>query len=351
MDPRVSNVAEAAQDTVMYILVTIDEAYAKPFRVLAQSAVTNNPGYKLVFVLAHSSIRLAIIRELQDYCERIGAALLPATIGEEALREAPATRRYPREVYYRLLAPHVLPKHIKRVIYLDCDMLVVGSLAPLWETDLHGMAYAAASHSGENGLVNRMNQLRLKTMHEYFNTGVLLIDLDRARRVITTEKLIECTESLGKRIILPDQDVFNVVCGEYCIPIDEELWNYDAYSYVRYLTASRGEHDVDWVMENTSVLHFCWPHKPWKVPYAGRFGSLYKHYLQLAERNWEGIIDEPSEPVTNGSTDNQDEDRGESLSPISLFGRLFPFVASAGRTISKVRGERGLGRANHMRVW
>lgn len=351
MDPRVSNVAEATRDTAIYILVTIDETYAKPFRVLAQSAVMNNPGYKLVFILVHSSIRPAIIRELQDYCERIGAALLPATIGEEALREAPATRRYPREVYYRLLAPHVLPTHIKRVIYLDCDILVVGSLAPLWKIDLRGMAYAAASHSGENSLVNRMNQLRLKTTHEYFNTGVLLMDLDRARRAITTEKLIKCTEVLGRRIILPDQDVFNVVCGECCTPIDEEFWNYDAYSYARYLTASRGEHDIDWVMENTSVLHFCWPHKPWKVPYAGRFGSLYKHYLQLAERNWEGIIDEPSEPVTNGSTDNQDEDRGESLSPISLFGRLFPFVVTAGRAISKVRSERGLGRANHMRAW
>lgn len=39
------------------------------------------------------------------------------------------TKRYPHEVYYRLLAPHVLPESIDRVIYLDCDMLVIGSLA------------------------------------------------------------------------------------------------------------------------------------------------------------------------------------------------------------------------------
>lgn len=298
-----------ARDATMNILVTIDEGYAKPFRVLAKSAVVNNPDYEIVFVLAHSSVRPSVVRELQAYCERIGTTLLPVAIDGEVLREAPSTRRYPHEVYYRLLAPHVLPESIERVIYLDCDMLVIGSLAPLWEIDLHGMAYAAASHSGENGLVNRMNQLRLKTTHEYFNTGVLLMDLDRARKLMTAERLIECTEALGRRIILPDQDVFNVLCGECCVPIDEELWNYDAYNYARYLTASHGEHDVDWVMENASVLHFCWPHKPWKVPYAGRFGSLYKHYLQLAERSWEDLAGKLDGPAVDGSSDVQNEGR------------------------------------------
>lgn len=294
---------EAASDTLMNILVTIDEGYVRPFTVLAKSAVVNNPDYEITFILVHSSIRASVVRELQAYCKKIGSTLLPAAIDEERLLEAPATKRYPREVYYRLLAPHVLPESIERVIYLDCDMLVIGSLAPLWEIDLHGMAYAAASHSGENGLVNRMNQLRLNTTHEYFNTGVLLMDLNRARELITAEGLIECTEALGRRIVLPDQDVFNVICGECCIPIDEELWNYDAYNYVRYLTASHGEHDVDWVMENASILHFCWPHKPWKVPYAGRFGSLYKHYLQLAERCWEDLEDGLAGPIADDSSD------------------------------------------------
>lgn len=275
---------DSARET-MNILVTIDEGYITPFKVLAKSIVMNNPEYSVSFILVYSSIRPALVEDIKAYCEGVGARFTAVRIDEGQFGDAPATKRYPLEVYYRLLAPHALPPSVERVIYLDCDMLVINSLSPLWKMDLQGMAYAAASHSGEKSAIDRVNQIRLGTDHEYFNTGVLVMDVERARKIMTPERLAECVDDLGRRIVLPDQDVFNIVCGECCTPIDEEIWNYDAYSYVRYLAASRGEHDVDWVMENVSVLHFCWPHKPWRVPYAGRFGSLYKHYMQLADRS------------------------------------------------------------------
>ncbi|MBR3690907.1 MAG: hypothetical protein IKL97_07410, partial [Eggerthellaceae bacterium] len=65
--------------------------------------------------------------------------------------------------------------------------------------------------------------------------------------------------------------------------------------------------DVDWVVENASILHYCWPHKPWKVPYAGRFGSLYKHYLQLAERSWGNMASTATEEAPKESLNRPTE--------------------------------------------
>ena len=43
-----------------------------------------------------------------------------------------------------------------------------------------------------------------------------------------------------------------------------------------------GEWDLDWVIKNTVVLHFCGRDKPWDEDYIGRFAGLYKHYFKKA---------------------------------------------------------------------
>lgn len=272
----------ALQDNTVNILVAINERYVNQFKVLAKSAVTNNPDAELRFFLIHSSLTFAIIDELNEFCLSLGAHLAPIKVNEGPLSNVPTTSRYPAEVYYRLLASYVLPSSVKRILYLDCDMLVTGSLKPLYDIDLEGMAFAAASHSGEVSPVDLVNQMRLGTDHKYFNTGIILMDTARARSVMTPDRLMQCVDELGRLIILPDQDVFNVVCGESCLAIDDEIWNYDTRAFAQYRAASLGEHDVTWVMANTAVLHFCGPRKPWKKSYAGRFGVLYKHYMKLA---------------------------------------------------------------------
>ena len=267
------------------ILITIDEGYIEPFKTLAKSVMVNNRGEYVRFLLVHSSIDGGRLSALHAFCTELGADFAAIRVSEDDFGDAPTTKRYPLEVYYRLLAPHVLPSSIERVIYLDCDMLVVNSLKPLWELDLQGNAFAAASHSDEVSAVDAMNQLRLDTDHAYFNTGLIVMDTARARGVMTPEKLYECIDELGKLIVLPDQDVFNAVCGECTLPLDDEVWNYDVRKFPQYLAASLAEHhDAAWVMEHTAVLHFCGRLKPWRKSYAGRFGMLYRHYMNLARR-------------------------------------------------------------------
>lgn len=269
----------------MNLLVTIDAGYIGPFKVLAKSVVVNNLDFRVRFLLLHSGLDVGELSALHAYCDAIGADFAAFRVEAENLAGLPVSKRYPVEVYYRLLAPFILPSSIDRVIYLDCDMLVVNSLRPLWEIDLKGCAYAAASHSGEVSAVDTLNQIRLDTDHTYFNTGLLVMDLARARQVLTLEKFAVRVEDLGRLIVLPDQDVFNAACGEGTLALDDELWNYDVRKFVQYKAASRGEHGMDWVMRNTAVLHFCGPRKPWRGSYSGRFSALYKHYVNLAMRD------------------------------------------------------------------
>ena len=268
----------------MEILVTLDEHYLPQLQVLLTSLSLNSPGEAVRLWLMHRGMPEAALEAVRRRCAQCGWQFEPVEVDGGIFAHAPVTRQYPQEMYYRLLAPHLLPETLGRVLYLDPDILVINSLRPLWETDLEGNLFAAASHTGKTELMNNINHARLGTDHDYFNSGVLLIDLDAGRREIDPEVIFRYTAAHAYELLLPDQDLLNVLYGTRTLPLDDFRWNYDARNYNSYLLRSSGVCDLDWVMEHTAILHFCGKAKPWKKGYHHRFGVLYKHYQNLTRR-------------------------------------------------------------------
>lgn len=263
------------------LLVTLDENYIPPLQVLLTSIHATNPGEPITLYLMHSGIPAEKLSSVEALCALYGIELRPVPVGSELFEDAPVTKQYPQEMYYRLLTPHLLPGDVHRVLYLDPDTLVINPLRPLWETELDGNVFAAASHKGKTELVSGINQVRLGTESKYFNSGVLLIDLDAARREVKSEEIFDFVEHHGRELVLPDQDVLNALYGERTLELDDAVWNYDARNFNTYLLRSGGDCDLDWVLGHTAILHFCGKTKPWQPGYLHRFGVLYKHYIQL----------------------------------------------------------------------
>ena len=269
----------------MNLLLTLDENYLLPCKVMLDSFFASNPQEKDVTVyLLHSAIPGGKLAELKAFCAAFGAKLIPVAVEPTLFENAPTSKRYPKEMYYRLLSPLILPRQVERVLYLDPDMLIINPLRPLWEQNLGGNVFAAASHTGLTEMANEINQRRLDTEHEYFNSGVMLIDLKAARDLVTAEDVFRCVSEHEKELILPDQDVFNMLYGKQTLPVEDVLWNYDVRNYAKYLIRSSGSHDLNWVMDNTAVLHFCGKNKPWHADYKNPFGMLYLHYQNLTLR-------------------------------------------------------------------
>lgn len=272
----------------MDLLVTFDQNYIPPFRTMLKSLVLNNPGEVFHVWLLHSAIPQEQLWELEEYCAGQGVPLTPLVVDRTMFEGAPISKQYPQEMYYRLLAPLLLPESTRRVLYLDPDILVINPLRPLWEAELGDLAFAAASHVGLTGVMNGINRVRLGTEHDYYNSGVMLMDLVKARGFVKPEEIFQCVREHGDELLLPDQDLFNHLYGRQTLPLNDAVWNYDARRYSDYLLRSSGEYHMDWVMRNTAVLHFCGKSKPWKHSQTGRFAALYKHYMRLCERELSG---------------------------------------------------------------
>lgn len=268
----------------MELLVTVDKNYIPPLQVMLTSLHMNNPGEDVELYLLHSKLQEKELEPLEKQCGRLGYKFFPVKIEDSWFSQAPVTKQYPREMYYRLLAPCFLPQKLHRILYLAPDILVINSLKPLWETDMKGRLFAAAAHTGKTNLANNINQVRLGTTHKYFNSGVLLINLDQGRKEILPEEIFRYAGEHAKELLLPDQDILNAVFGSRTLELDDYLWNYDARNYSTYLLRSGGVCDMDWVMGNTGILHFCGKTKPWQAGYIHRFGILYKHYMQINRR-------------------------------------------------------------------
>lgn len=269
------------------LLISVDERYLPHACTMLFSVFVNNATESFRVYLLHGGIRQKLLDQFADEMDAIGFECVFLKVDDELLADAPVSERYPREMYFRFVSSLVLPEECGRVLYLDPDVLVINPLRPLWEIDLQDKAFAAAAHTQKTDLTTYANNLRLNTERPYYNSGVFLLDVLAYRKLFSLEDMYACIEERRRTLLLPDQDMFNVLCEERIHPIDDVVWNYDARNYGTYLLRSSGEADTDWVLQNTAILHFCGSPKPWSAGYRYRFGVLYKHYDNLARRWFE----------------------------------------------------------------
>ncbi|KAB5544000.1 hypothetical protein DKX38_012112 [Salix brachista] len=112
--------------------------------------------------------------------------------------------------YARIYLADIIPSDVKRVIYLDSDLVVVDDIAKLWEVDLEEKVLAAPEYCHAN-FTNYFSNLfwfdpvLAKTFHGrrpcYFNTGVMVVDVEKWRQGGITQKVEEwMTVQKQKRI-------------------------------------------------------------------------------------------------------------------------------------------------------
>jgi lipopolysaccharide biosynthesis glycosyltransferase len=266
----------------MNILVTLNSNYLKPLRVMLKSLFLNNREEKFSIYLMHSALTTEELGELNSYIDNHDSRLTAINIEDDYFADAPVLYHYTKEMYYRLLAHKFLPEDLDRILYLDPDILIINPIKELYYMDIEEYLYAAAYHDIIS--VKEINKLRLKPydIDAYYNSGVLLMNLKLHRQLIDEKGIFEFVEKNHYKLIMPDQDILNALYAKKIKSIDEKLYNYDVRYFRYYKVMSNNLWDMDYVINNTVVLHFCGKKKPWKKDYNGKFHSLYKHYEKLA---------------------------------------------------------------------
>lgn len=187
--------------------------------------------------------------------------------------------RFPVSMYYRFLLPDMLPNEHK-ILYLDCDIIVRHSLRTFYDTNLNDMALAAVVGESCDDIVFE-NLLQITS--KYFNSGVLLMNLDYWRQHDTTKALIRWVADNPDKCSLPDQNALNKVLEGKVVYVDY-TYNFQEWwfrkSLVHYMHFSKWE-KIRKVSKDPVVVHFCEAEKPWFMECKNPFQSEFLKYANL----------------------------------------------------------------------
>ena len=188
-------------------------------------------------------------------------------------------------IFGRYFVDDIIEQDVDKLLYLDCDTIVNNPLNELISTDLEN--YCAAGVP--DGLaVAQKKYLELDDEYMYVNSGVLLINMRKWRNDDVQNKLIEFTNSFERKLIYPDQDAFNAVCGRSLLRLRLKYNFYHTmdFDYIdRYLQDEEVPYSRDEIIEamaddyvQTTVFHFTGK-KPWfKSESRESFEKIFSSY-------------------------------------------------------------------------
>ena len=215
--------------------------------------------YILICNVTNESIRkLSAVAERHGRCIHFmdTTLLMDAFLPDSPLR----TGQWSAAAYARLYAAELLPQ-IDKIMYLDCDVLISGSLLPLWEMDLS--EYGCAAVTEPFSAMHKQN-IGVKAEDNYFNSGVMLIHLNHWRKVHAKERFFECIARHNGRVPYVDQGVLNeVFCGQIVIlpakyNVFTEFYDFSYGEIERYRAArfAYSKEEIQKAKEEPAVIHF-----------------------------------------------------------------------------------------------
>lgn len=249
----------------MNILIAINDEYTFPAQVMLTSLCVNNPGKHDIY-LFYTGLHKKNIGLLNNLLKKYGANLHPIHISEDIFGDSPLNSHFSVEIYYRLLVYRLIPDSVDKILWLDADIVVKDSIEELYSIDLQD-SYLAACKARSRSENNE--RLGLPSNHIYFNSGVILFDLNKIRGVMNDDQIKQCISDIGDDILWPDQDVLNVLYLGKTVYFDE-CFNYQVYNELISRNTVK--------KNNISVIHYVSSDKPWNKYYSNSFDRYFFKY-------------------------------------------------------------------------
>jgi lipopolysaccharide biosynthesis glycosyltransferase len=217
------------------VVFSTDKNFFPYFLVALESIIQNsnlNVGYKIILLHADltESDEKIILERIKNHPNFSICLIDVSDLAEKyELNKFMTDNRLRVSTYYRLLIGEIL-KEYDKIIYLDCDLILNKDIALLYETDIKDNYLAAVLDRGAQDYFLKsvpafkkyMQHLGMKTVENYFNAGVLIMNLKAIRENKLLEKFLQVAQENNQ--FFHDQNVLNVACEGKVFYLDSS-WN------------------------------------------------------------------------------------------------------------------------------
>ena len=243
------------------------------FHVIVDDSVTEKQKRRMSFTISKFNNKEIVYYLIDKNC----LSSYPS-IGEYATHITNAA-------YYRLLLGEILPPSLKKVIYLDGDIIVVDKLKELWDVELT-LPVACVPE-----MIGQAPWLDYPTSLGYFNSGVLLINLDYWRTHKSISVFMDFINHNAEMIKFHDQDVLNYVfCKtKMTLPLKFNVQNEFFFKEdVTLIDLKKYGAQFTEAINTPVIVHFTRSQKPWIIgcphPYTKEFNK-YRDMTPWRHRN------------------------------------------------------------------
>ena len=238
------------------IAFAIDEKYTPHLEALIKSICYYNKNIN--FYVLHNDIPQEWFEGIQCKLEKMGNNLFSIHISDDIFKDYKTLEHISSSSsYYRLLIPKLINQ--ARVLYLDADIIVNGSLSDFYYSDLNGAPVGVVKDYGM-GENFPFPYLDASVSKKYFNSGVLLIDCVTWRNEGLVDTLLQTVEEYGDQVLYGDQCILNIVLREQA-----KYYSFTENAQVQYIEAIKNRHNIKSINLDATptIIHYAAKHKPW----------------------------------------------------------------------------------------
>ena len=233
------------KEKIIPITFSVDDNYVKHAATVMVSILSNSDSsYTYEFIVFDNGIKEATKELLQKVISRYGNARVKFIDIRDKTAGFLTTNIKTSAIFDRLFIPEVL-KEYKKIIQLDADMVVLGDISKLFNEDT-GNCYIGCvqdrfvrQHISDRDTVwlrdveglkgydwasYTRDYLKMKHPENYFNAGMMLMNLELMRKDKISPKLVAYLLE-HQPLALCDQDVLNAVIGDKKKLLSPR-WNY-----------------------------------------------------------------------------------------------------------------------------
>ena len=250
---------------IPHIVYATDDNFAEILGVSLVSLYENSKDVDdiIVYVL-DSGISDENIEKLKSLPQKYGRSdlsFIKATDISKELSMSVNLDRGSLSQYARLFVSSVLPAELDRVLYLDCDIIINKSISELWNLGIKGKTIAALKDAFSK---QYRKNIDLDPDDIMFNSGVMLIDLDKWRRENVESKLLEFIRKKNGKIQQGDQGALNAILSKetFCLePRFNSVTIFYDFSYEEMMVYRKPvdfypREEIELAVREPSIIHY-----------------------------------------------------------------------------------------------
>ena len=265
--------------TSINIALAFDDKYITPFYVLLTSLFQNNRQHTIGIHVIVSGINQEAKDAITEYVNSNHNKIIFYEVDTDYISKLVLPDNEENyltgAIYYRLFFPFLVSEAVERLLYMDVDTLVVGDLAGLATLDLAGKPVGAVTDTD----MPVRTDLGIYSVEEYFNSGVLLMDIAMWKAQSISEKALKIIGEQPERIRgYPDQDALNMALQDNWYKLTVK------YNLMRlYVPNEVPKRQFANFLKDQKIIHYNGK-KPWFSDCEHRLRHVYQQYARLSPR-------------------------------------------------------------------